>query len=356
MKKGESGSPRAPARGHWSATYTRRPSVPSPRDAGNLELRLPAHECLALGGGVDDPEPRGESSTSSSTNQMASGGGARVFRPAVTQSGLYSRGTHPRLAANGRHTPQHILVVDDDVTLHEVLTFFLRGEYDVRHVTTAADALVEVHRDSVDLVLLDHRLPDRTGLDMLPELRSIRPSLPVIMMTGYGSEWICAAAFKLGVADYLQKPVSPAELVGAVRRILRPDLKAGAAACGDGMPMDSQAALCIPVQRVMGKIHEHYWDHLSLSVLARDVGMSKYRLSRRFHEVLGVTFRSYLLRVRLERAKSLLADGHTSITEVAQMVGLGDLPRFDKLFKRYTSLTPSGYRAMLLGHGNKDEG
>ena len=352
MKKDEGGSRSAPARGHWRATYTRRPSAPSPRDAANLELRLPAHERLALSGGVDGPDPRGAASTSSLANRMAD---VRVFRPPVTPSGLYSRGTHPGPAANRRHT-QSILVVDDDAIVHEVITFFLRGEYDVRHVTTAANALVEVHRGSVDLVLLDHRLPDRTGLDILPELRSIWPSLPVIMMTGYGSEWICAAAFKLGVADYLRKPVSSAELVGAVRRSLRPDLKADAAACGDGMPMDSQAALCIPVQRVMGKIHEHYWDRLSLSVLARDVGMNKYRLSRRFHEVLGVTFRSYLLRVRLERAKSLLADGHTSITEVAQMVGLGDLPRFDKLFKRYTSLTPSGYRAMLLGPGNKDEG
>ncbi len=206
---------------------------------------------------------------------------------------------------------------------------------------------MKLHRDPIELVLLDHRLPDRTGLDILPELRSIRSSLPVIMLTGYGSEWICAAAFKLGVADYLQKPVSAVELVGAVRRILRPRLQAGDPACESAMLMGSQAAPCIPVQRAMALIQERYWDHLSLSTLARHVGTSKYRLSHRFHEVLGITFRDYLLRVRLERAKSLLANGHASITEVAQMVGFGDLPRFDKLFKRYTGLTPSVYRSLI---------
>ena len=267
------------------------------------------------------------------------------FQPFITNS-VSSSGTYPRLAASGRTTLlQQILVVDDDATAQEVLTFFLRGAYDVRRATTAADALVKLHRDPVDLVLLDHRLPDRTGLDILPELRSIRSGLPVIMMTGYGSEWICAAAFKLGVADYLQKPVSAVELVEAVRRILRPSLTASDPTNENTMLMGSQAAPCIPVQRAVALIQERYWDHLSLSNLARHVGMSKYRLSHRFHEVLGITFRDYLMRVRLERAKSLLANGHATITEVAQMVGFGDLPRFDKLFKRYTGATPSRYRS-----------
>ena len=95
----------------------------------------------------------------------------------------------------------------------------------------------------------------------------------------------------------------------------------------------------------MGLIQQRYWDQVSLPALARQVGMSKYRLSHRFREVLGVTFRDYLLRVRLERAKALLAAGHVSITEVAQNVGFGDLPRFDRVFKRYTGVTPSVYRS-----------
>jgi AraC-like DNA-binding protein len=60
---------------------------------------------------------------------------------------------------------------------------------------------------------------------------------------------------------------------------------------------------------------------------------------------MGISFRAYLLRVRLERAKHLLAHRRASITEVAQAVGFGDLPRFDKLFKRDTGVTPSTYRS-----------
>jgi two-component system response regulator YesN len=249
--------------------------------------------------------------------------------------------------------PQRILVADDDATLLDVLAFFLGKEYEVRQATTGADALARACNERVDLVVLDHRLPDHTGLEVLAELKSIRPSLPVVMVTGYGSEWICAAAFKLGVADYLQKPVSALDLVGVVHRILPPGLESGNSLRENPMLTGLRAPLCTPVQRAMGLIQQRYWDKFSLSGLARQVGMSKYRLSHRFREVLGVTFRDYLLTVRLERAKALLVANDVSISEVAQMVGFGDLPHLDKVFKRSTGFSPSAYRSMVRDHNNK---
>jgi two-component system response regulator YesN len=103
----------------------------------------------------------------------------------------------------------------------------------------------------------------------------------------------------------------------------------------------------------MGLMQQRYWDKFSLSAVARQVGMSKYRLSHRFREELGVTFRDYLLKVRLERAKALLAADDVSISEVAQMVGFGDLPRLDKLFKRYTGFSPSAYRSITRSRSQK---
>jgi len=234
---------------------------------------------------------------------------------------------------------QQILVVDDEAVIPEMIRFFLGKAYEIRAATTGAEALMSVRRDRVDLVVLDHRLPDRTGLDVLIELRSTHPFLPVIMLTGYGSEWICASAFKRGVTDYLQKPITAVELVAAVQRILSPGDDKGE------VTSEGQAPRDLAIQRAIGVIQQRYWDRLSLSALARQVGMSKHRLSHRFRDVLGITFREYLLKVRLERAKALLAAGHVSITEVAHDVGFGDLARFDKVFKRYTGFTPSAYRS-----------
>ena len=275
------------------------------------------------------------------------------LRPTAGKS-LSSRGTCPRRGGGSMATaPRRILVVDDDVTVHEVLTFFLGDAYEVTPATSGADALLKLSREPVDLVMLDHRLPDCTGLEILSKLRSIHPNLPVVMLTGCGSEWICAAAFKQGVSDYLQKPVNAVDLVGAVMRILPSGLQGNEPSCEKQALRDWPVPVCIPVKRAMELIQQRYWDQFSLSSLALQVGMSKYHLSRRFREVLGVTFRDYLLRVRLERAKALLATRQVSITEVAQNVGFGDLPRFDKVFKRYTGFTPSAYRSLAISQSNK---
>src|SRR5262247_2285559 len=105
-----------------------------------------------------------------------------------------SRKSNLHRATRGIRRPrQRILVVDDDTTLQELLTTFLGKGYEIEAAMTGAEALGKVCQEAIDLVVLDHRLPDRTGLEVLAELRSTCPGLPVLMLTGYGSEWICAA-------------------------------------------------------------------------------------------------------------------------------------------------------------------
>jgi two-component system, response regulator YesN len=247
---------------------------------------------------------------------------------------------------------QRILLVEDDRVVQELLTLFLNETYELRQAATGAEALAILHREPISAVVLDYRLPDRTGLEVLTEIKSSQPRLPVIMMTGYGSESVCASAFKLGVSDYFPKPFSILDLVYTVRRILSGPT-VGPEPSRPALPHENQPELERPlparrpdfaIQKAAELIQQRYWDRLSLSRLAREVGMSKYRFSRRFREVMGIGFRDYVISVRLARAKDLLSTTLASITEVALMVGFGDLPRFDKLFKRYTGLTPHAYR------------
>ena len=256
-----------------------------------------------------------------------------------------------------------ILIVEDDEAVQELFTLVLSDTYEVKHATTAGQALTVLRDEPVDLMLLDYRLPDRTGLDLLQDVRSSEPRLPVVMVTGYGSEAVCTSAFKLGVTDYLAKPVNVFELLACVRRAIPSPPAAGPAAPEGTTEERSEAQTPVaarssdlPIQKAVELIRHRYWDSLSLAELAREVGMSKYRLSHRFTQVVGVSLRKYLLSIRLERAKDLLARGQASITEVAQAVGFGDLPRFDKLFRRYTGLTPSAFRSRSVPPTPKSNG
>ena len=242
-----------------------------------------------------------------------------------------------------------ILVVDDDQDFCEAIAVSLEDTYDVKQATTGVQGLGIVRRDPVAVVVLEYRLPDCTGLEMLSEIKSARPALPVIMITGYGSETICASAFKLGVRDYLPKPFSVFQLRRLVRSVLSTDkdgveMASAARANAPGAASAKPDRSDIVVEKTAALIQQRYWEKLTLSRLAREVGVSKYRLSRRFHKTMGVTLRGYLLRARLEKAKALLATTRDHVTEIALAVGYGDLPRFDKLFKQYTGMTPSAYR------------
>jgi two-component system, NarL family, nitrate/nitrite response regulator NarL len=115
---------------------------------------------------------------------------------------------------------RRVLLVEDEDAVRDTLGLFMADVYDVEPVSTAAQALAVLRREPVAAVILDHRLPDRSGLDTLPEIHSLRPGVPVIMMTGFGSEMLCASALRHGVKDYLPKPVNRRDLLAAVSRIV----------------------------------------------------------------------------------------------------------------------------------------
>jgi two-component system OmpR family response regulator len=115
----------------------------------------------------------------------------------------------------------HILVVDDDSAMRQLVTDYL-GHNDFR-VTGAAsgDELMETLRGGVvDLVLLDLRLPGEDGMTLLRQLRTAS-QIPVIILTGRAEEADRVMGLELGADDYLTKPFSPRELLARIRTVLR---------------------------------------------------------------------------------------------------------------------------------------
>jgi two-component system NtrC family response regulator len=115
----------------------------------------------------------------------------------------------------------HVLVVDDEAAQRQVLAGFLRRcGYRVSEASGADAALAIVARETVDLVLSDIRMPGRSGAELLEEVRSLNPEVPVILMTAYGSIASAVGAMKRGAADYLTKPIDLDELEILVARTL----------------------------------------------------------------------------------------------------------------------------------------
>ncbi len=115
-----------------------------------------------------------------------------------------------------------ILVCDDNVeflrTIGDMLK--IRG-YEPIIAKTGGQALDKVKNLSPDLVLLDYRLPDQDGIEVLRQLKGLDHDLPIIIMTGYGHEKLAAEVIKLGAMDYLAKPFKSGELLASIENTLK---------------------------------------------------------------------------------------------------------------------------------------
>jgi len=113
-----------------------------------------------------------------------------------------------------------ILVVDDDVLVADFIARFVLPKFDFRAVTArnSSQALDIIRRQNVALILLDFELPDMSGLDLLRRLVEMGYWIPTIMITGHGSEKVAVEAFRLGVQDYLSKPIDEKILYEAINR------------------------------------------------------------------------------------------------------------------------------------------
>ncbi|MEE4270295.1 MAG: sigma-54 dependent transcriptional regulator [Thermoanaerobaculales bacterium] len=112
-----------------------------------------------------------------------------------------------------------VLVIDDEPVLQDVLGTLLRGAgFEYLGATSAADGMQLLREEDVDVVLLDLMLPDRPGLDLLPEIKTHDSQLPVVVITAYSSVESAIEAMRLGAFHYVPKPFKNEEVLHLVRR------------------------------------------------------------------------------------------------------------------------------------------
>lgn len=115
-----------------------------------------------------------------------------------------------------------ICIVEDEKDLNELVKRYLEKEgYDVRSYLTYDDAYAHVEDDDVNLWILDIMLDDKSGYDLIDEIKMKSPDMPVIFMSARDKEFDRIIGLEKGSEDYITKPFSPKELVLRVNNIIR---------------------------------------------------------------------------------------------------------------------------------------
>jgi DNA-binding NtrC family response regulator len=114
-----------------------------------------------------------------------------------------------------------VLVVDDEaVVVNSIRKILARKGFAIEEAFTCKDALAQVFSRDYDLVLLDMKMTDGNGMDVLQKIKAKRPDLRVVIVTGFASIDTAVEAIQKGASDYMPKPFTPDELYAVTNRVL----------------------------------------------------------------------------------------------------------------------------------------
>ncbi|CCQ98661.1 Response regulator containing CheY-like receiver domain and AraC-type DNA-binding domain [[Clostridium] ultunense Esp] len=236
----------------------------------------------------------------------------------------------------------NVLLLDDEPLEVDQLEYLIHSHYPMWQVIKATNASEAMEKskwmvkqgNSLHLGLIDIKLPGKTGLEVAAELKSLFHEMDIIIISAFQDFHYARSSIQLGVLDYLVKPVLEEELLKILKRYVNqhPEFEAKSHM----------------IQKVLQIVHDHYKEKLNLSEIASELHINTSYLSRRFREDIGLSFSDYLLKYRIEVAKTLLHKNRDwSMQRIAEEAGFNSQNYFSSAFKKLTGLSPKEYQNQL---------
>ncbi|MGL5208397.1 response regulator transcription factor [Cetobacterium sp.] len=259
-----------------------------------------------------------------------------------------------------------LLIADDEPLMRRGIRslidmFDLKIE-EIFEAETGEEALQIFEKTQPEIVLLDINMPKIDGLTAAKKIKQIAPNTKIAIITGYNYFDYAQMAIKIGVEDYILKPISKSDVLEIVTKLvylLQLDKK----------NMETERLLQQILKRktvnensskndyrelIQNVLEKNYSDsQFSLVVLSEKLNLSQGYLSVIFKKFFGIPFQDYLLQKRMEKAKILLLTTELKNYEIAEQIGFEDVNYFGMKFKRYCGLSPKQYKEQVIQNENK---
>lgn len=210
-------------------------------------------------------------------------------------------------------------------------------------------------RDGVELIelleivkpticFIDIKMPHKDGLQTIKEAKVLSPSTYWVILTGFSKFEYAKEAIKLGVTDYLLKPIAPEELEKTVSQIVA-EIQNQKNQQEDRKLREQNVSLQEggdTLEAMKQYIHENYMQDLTITTIAEQMNITPAYASRLFHQKSGEKFIDYLIKIRMKHAKRIMEiNPQIPIREVAEMVGYYSTRYFTKTFVKIYGCYPS---------------
>ena len=255
----------------------------------------------------------------------------------------------------------NILIIDDEPIIRRGIKTFIDFEkYKISDVYEAEDgnsAFKTFSEVLPDLVLLDINIPFKNGLTLAEEMKYLKSDVKIAIISGYDYFEYAQKALKIGVEDYILKPVSKTDINEIISKLiykLEEDKRYNEARkiinkISQIEKSDKNISHSKYKDILTKKIEEKYSDiSFNLNSLADEMNLSSGYLSSLFKNLFGIPFQDYLNNMRMEKAKLLLLTTDLKNYQIGELVGMENFNYFNSKFKKTFGMTPKEFKKSVL--------
>jgi two-component system response regulator YesN len=222
------------------------------------------------------------------------------------------------------------------------------------------EGLVLIRKTQPDIVITDIRMPGLDGLEMIGQLNKEESGAVFIIISAHSDFSYAQQAMRYGVADYLVKPFTDAEMVNSLKSAcIRVDERKQEFILSQRLEAVEKSKLIAfssylsgeegkikqeYARRTIQYIKDHYEENIQVPSIANALKVSESHLSKVFKETMHATIGEYLTQYRIKEACRLLKNPDYRINEVSDKVGYTDQRYFSVTFKRIMGVTPGNFR------------
>ena len=250
-----------------------------------------------------------------------------------------------------------ILIVDDEPIIRRgIKTFIDFNKYGISNVYEAEDgnSASKVFSEVLpDLVLLDINMPFKDGLTIAEEFKNIKKETKIAIITGYDYFEYAQKALKIGVEDYILKPVSKRDINEIITKLIYElnqekkhiEVEKIINKISNNENTDNQTVNSKYRDIILKKFEENYSNvSFNLNSLADNMNLSSGYLSSLFKSLFGIPFQDYLNNIRMEKAKLLLLTTELKNYEISDQIGFDNVYYFNSKFKKTFGVTPKEFK------------
>ncbi len=234
------------------------------------------------------------------------------------------------------------MVVEDEQVIREGIKVLLEEVimgYEVLWEATNGQRALEILNIEIpELIITDIRMPKMDGIDFITLLKEKYKEVPVIVVSGYDDFIYVREALRLGVKDYLLKPINRKELTSILETISIDKEK-------DNNQDNNEPVI---IHHIKDLIDKNLEGDLSLDYISKALNLHPNYISNLFRKHTSLKLSDYIMTRRMDKAKELLKHTNLKVYDIAFLTGFSNPKYFSSVFKKNAGMTPHQYRTTVF--------